>query len=1085
MPKRKRALQLFVSAGGDDAWSGLKPVPTRRGDDGPFATLQRARQAVRQLKAARGLTPGGVTVFLRGGLYFLDASFELSAEDSGSGGAPVVYRPYRGEEVRLIGGRRVEGFTPVTDPAVLGRLPEEARGQVLQLDLRALGITDYGSFQPRGHGAGSSVAALELFYNGRPMTVARWPKRAPLPNLGFESIAAVRGDRLVYAGDRPRRWASYNDVYLHGYFALDWASSIVRVAALDPDAREIVTDPPVCGHYAMRAGGRFFFFNVLDELGEPSEYYVDRRRGMLYFWPPEPLQGSEAIVSMLECPLIRLHEAEHVRIERLTLECMRGDAVQISGGRRCAVAGCVLRNVGRDAVRIEGGCEHLVTSCDIYQTGECGVYAEGGDRKTLTPSGHCVRNCHIHHVAREGWTYFPAIFLRGCGARAAHNRIHDHRHSLIFYPGNDHLIEFNELYNATLEGDDSGCLMIGRDFTYQGHRVRYNYIHHSGGSGRSDWGTLGVFLDDCAGGTDIYGNVFYCVDKAVMAGGGINTRIRNNVFVACSPAVWFDERGAAARVDHGETMVHGWMRERFYEMNAHCPPFSERYCFMDAVREALQNGTGVLARGGCVVRNIVVGSQGSWLQTHWAVFPDYFECRDNLVDAGPQFVQPALGVFQLRDGSPARTPMDFKCIPFERIGLVRDRYRKAIEDVRAGLEIVRPVGPRGGPGCARLVLHNVGDVPVEGVELVEFKRQRHGPGFAHVEVPYRVAAGERAAVEFDVTVPGDALGGLQDVYVFTRGERIRPAWAVMPVSYSLEASLELLEPAVAGRLPRPARARLTVRNVAPQSVSEDVQLRAEPEGAAAFPRGDSVPCALVPGEQMSAELELALDPAFPDLVSRLTVLAAGRAVKPARLVVTVEYPLSVLPPLDGPETVAAALAAEPVYPVKTPRTHSRPCHAADLRLAVAGEDLALAATVKDEHVMVTEMLWDGSCIEVFGSSSDRERIGQVFGNLQIGQVFLVPAHGGEPAKGYFQARNAQHFTPDIRVRTDPLEGGYALQALVPLRLLEASPESGRFLFEVQVTTGLDAQGRQERVTLFGTQAAYRDTAWYAMGTFRT
>jgi hypothetical protein len=43
--------------------------------------------------------------------------------------------------VRLIGGPQVTGWKPVTDPAVLSRLDPSARGQVLQADLPAQGIT--------------------------------------------------------------------------------------------------------------------------------------------------------------------------------------------------------------------------------------------------------------------------------------------------------------------------------------------------------------------------------------------------------------------------------------------------------------------------------------------------------------------------------------------------------------------------------------------------------------------------------------------------------------------------------------------------------------------------------------------------------------------------------------------------------------------------------------------------------------------------------------------------------------------------------------------------------------------------------
>ena len=66
-------------------------------------------------------------VEIRGGVYELARPLELSAQDSGTEGAPIVYRARPGEEVRLVGGVQVKDFKAVTDPNVLSRLEESAR----------------------------------------------------------------------------------------------------------------------------------------------------------------------------------------------------------------------------------------------------------------------------------------------------------------------------------------------------------------------------------------------------------------------------------------------------------------------------------------------------------------------------------------------------------------------------------------------------------------------------------------------------------------------------------------------------------------------------------------------------------------------------------------------------------------------------------------------------------------------------------------------------------------------------------------------------------------------------------------------
>lgn len=1074
---KSAGLIFYVAPDGNDAWSGSIAEPNAARTDGPFATLERARDAVRALKRSGRLSPGGLAVEIRGGLYRLDRPFALTTEDSGIEGAPIVWRARCGERVRLIGGRQIQRFCRVSDEAVLRRLPEAARGQVLQADLREHGVTEYGQYRPRGHGGGFGPAALEVFFNGRPMTVARWPKKHPLPNRGFELVADVLGDALVYSCDRPRHWTHYEDIYLHGYFSLDWASTIVRVVSLNPEKKEITTDPPRTGHYGVRKGGRFFFFNVIDELGEPGEYYVDRKTGTLYFWPPEPVQDAETLVSVLEEPLVHLENVEHVRLERLTVECTRGDGVAIRGGRRVTLAGCTLCNIGRDGVRIEGGFEHTVLSCDIFETGECGVFIEAGDRRTLTPCNHRVHNCHIHHVAREGWTYFPTIELRGCGVVATHNRLHDHRHTLLFYRGNDHRIEYNECYNFTLEGDDCGCMYTGRDFSYQGHIVRCNYVHHAGDSGRNEWGSSGVYMDDCAGGTLVRQNVFYLVNKGVLAGGGVNTHVENNIFVQCSPAVWFDERGASARRAPG-SMVHEFMRDRFYEVGAHHAPYLGKYPLMDYIHEALQKGTGVLARNGRVVRNLIVGSAGQWLNTHWAKFPDYFECRDNLETDDPHFVDPKFGIFQLRDDSRAYHDIGFERIPFEEIGLVKDEYRTAIEDVWTAIEIVRPPAADGSSGRARLIVKNVGDVPVEGVELVEFKVRRHGPGAAHAEVPYRAAPGQTGVFEFDVALPPGTLADVQEVFLFSRGERIRPAWAAMPVAFLVESRLETLRPIAAGRIRRDGLVRLTLRNATDEVRRVRVRLAAEPEGACILPNGNELDEQLSEGETHAVDVPVVFAGAKP--LPQVLLRAVGDGVKPSTLHVPVEHHVLVIERSVTLEEMAAALKDELALAVCASTGRAPAGHLADVQLGIFGDAMGLVAKVYDKNIRVTELLWDGSCVEMFGTSVDRQRIGHVFGALPIGQVYLVPAWEGQVARGLVQKDNAQHPAPEIRVWSELVEGGYRLAALVPLQLLATSRETGRFLFEMQITANTGPGNTVCRSTLFGSAAAFNNTSSYGL-----
>ncbi|MCL5019360.1 MAG: hypothetical protein M1426_02635, partial [Patescibacteria group bacterium] len=301
-----KGLIYFVSTTGNDEWSGTLPVQNADKTDGPFATLERARDAILSLKQNEDLPDGGVTIYLREGIYSLSKTFKLETEDSGTPESPITFRAYRNEKVHLIGGKEIAGFKPVENPELLNRLQETIRTKVVQMDLRAQGVTNYGALTPRGFGRPIVPAGLELFFQGKPMTLARWP------NNDFVRIAGVpagpSGGKFSYSSDRPLCWKNKDDIWVHGYWTWDWAESYEKIKSIDTERREITTCEPH-GVYGYKEGKRFYFLNILEEIDEPGEWYLDRTTGILYFYPPSPIDESKAFCSILETPLIVMENA--------------------------------------------------------------------------------------------------------------------------------------------------------------------------------------------------------------------------------------------------------------------------------------------------------------------------------------------------------------------------------------------------------------------------------------------------------------------------------------------------------------------------------------------------------------------------------------------------------------------------------------------------------------------------------------------------------------------------------------------------------------------------------------------------------
>ncbi len=671
---------FYVAPAGSDANAGTKASP--------FATLERAREAVRSLKQTGQLPQNGLTVWLRQGDFVRTNALELTEADSGTGKAPILWQAYGEERVRLVGGRVLTGFQPVADAAVLARLDPAARDHVLQLNLRALGITDFGEMMSRGFNRPTAPAHCELFFGGRPMTLARWPDEGTWAKIaGFPAGKGKDDDHggviggltngYFYAGDRPRRWQDTSDLWAHGFWAYDWANSYEKVAAIDLDQHLVKTARPF-GHYGFRTGQRFYFLNVLEELDQPGEWFLDRKSGILYFWPPGPVTSSETLLSLLRQPIFKLTRASHITIQGLVLEATRGSAVEISGGTGNRLVGCLLRNLGNLGVVINGGKDHGVAGCDILDTGDGGVSLNGGDRQTLTPAGHFVENCHFQRQARWSKCYAPAIEMTGVGLRASHNLIHDHPHAGIIFWGNDVLIDFNDIHHIALETGDVGAIYTGRDYSFRGNRIRNNFIHETGGVGM---GSMGVYMDDCVSGTEVFGNIFQKVHLAMFIGGGRDHHVETNLFVDCEPAVQADGRGLD-RAPVWHDMVDGYMRQKLAAVPAAL--YRERY---PAIRSldahygapgspAITGAAfkGVPPEGNVIAHNVCVGN---WLNITWNAKPELFDVRDNFVSTDPMQVAPAADGFRLPKDSPA-WKLGFQPIPLDQIGLRADATRQRL-----------------------------------------------------------------------------------------------------------------------------------------------------------------------------------------------------------------------------------------------------------------------------------------------------------------------------------------------------------------------------------------------------------------------
>lgn len=603
-------IELYVSVDGSD--SGV-------GDSGsPFASMAAARDRARVCRLEH--PERGIDIVLRGGVYRLDRTTDFGSADAGSDRAALRIRSAPGERVVLTGTRELGSLERIDETAIADRLCPSQREHIRMVSLEDSGISEIDTIEQRGQ------PPIELYRHSRRLPIARFPAEGWLriedvPQAGpqrlHEGLDRERrfGDvpvgrhygRIIYPGNGPERWGFHNEILMHGYWTWDWNDSYQMVDSIDTTDRAVHLAPPYHS-YGYTTNQRFAFLNVLEEVDGPGKWCFHRESGRTYLWPEDD-DGVGYAAAVLRVPLLRFSETSQIDVTGVTCTESLGSGIEISRSDSVTVSGCEFSRLGDTAI-VCSGTNNLIQSCDLTDLGAGGVSLDGGDRKSLTPGHNRVANNHIWNFSRWVRTYKHAIVVDGVSNAISHNLMHDCPQEAMYFRGNEHLIEYNEIHTVTTETGDSGAIHTGRDWTWRGTVLRYNLIHNLAGPGLH--GSMGIYLDDFMSATTLYGNIFVRAGRAAFIGGGRGNTVKNNLFIECKASVHVDARGtswAAYYFDGG----HPVLFEAMDDMSFRDPPYSDRYPEL----LELYGDAPASPKGNEIAANVSFG--GCWLELRDAV----------------------------------------------------------------------------------------------------------------------------------------------------------------------------------------------------------------------------------------------------------------------------------------------------------------------------------------------------------------------------------------------------------------------------------------------------------------------------------
>lgn len=554
----KEKTLLYVAADGDDSNPGTI--------DAPFATIEKARDTIRGLKADNALAKDGACVYLRGGTYNILQGIEFGKEDSGTYDAPITYRSYPGEEVNLVGGITIDysQFKPVTDSSVLSRLSDQSvKNKLVYINLFDLGLKEipepewvgYYTYQydmPSILGKEKPEAiASELVVNGNAQTVARYPNGSDVLTIsGVKSQGSIvrnwwydkegtegyveEEDRIpapiVFSvnDSRIKNWTKAENALVWGTFVYSWADQSLPIESIDTNELMITTKYPSV--YGVAKDQQVYFYNMLEEIDVPGEYYIDVKSGNLYYYPVDETIDDIRLTT-LEDNMFTLDKAEYISIAGLNMSYTRSGMVKATDCKGCEVLNCDISLSGRQAVTVQGDSyDCRVANCYIHNVNG-GVYMRGGEQETLTSGNNIVENCEFESCDRLQKASNGALQIWGCGTIVRYNKMHESEQQIVYLNGNNHEFSFNEVYNAVTNTDDMGALYAGRVLTNRGNKITYNYFHDIGGEERGIVGVQAVFLDDFWSWAHISGNVFEKIKGSAIKLAGSHNAVVNNIFI--------------------------------------------------------------------------------------------------------------------------------------------------------------------------------------------------------------------------------------------------------------------------------------------------------------------------------------------------------------------------------------------------------------------------------------------------------------------------------------------------------------------------------------------------------------------------